>query len=463
MELTLRWSQGSLLLVPPHGTAEGAVDPGLWWQWDLRADAWRAEGLHYRDAFAALWRGEKEGRWQLVDQARGYGEVALAPVVHRTPRSYQQEAVDAWDAAGRRGLVVLPTGAGKSHVAHMAMQQAGRSTLIVVPTLDLVHQWYSGLLSFFGLDRVGLLGGGERDLQPITVSTYDSAALQMAWIGHRFGLVIWDEVHHLASPTWLQAARMCMAPWRLGLTATPERSDGREGLLEEVVGPVVYQRGIRELAGDFLADYVVERWAVELTEDEAAIYHEARQTYLDFLRRSGVRLDGPQGWSGFLRRAMTSAEGRAAVRAWRLQRQVSLTCHHKLRLVETLLLRHAGERVLLFTADNATVYALSRRLLLPAITHQTPVRERREILQRFADGTYRAILTSKVLNEGVDVPEASVAIVLGGTGSVREHVQRLGRVLRKVGDKRALLYELVSAGTVEENTSERRREHDAYR
>ena len=74
-----------------------------------------------------------------------------------------------------------------------------------------------------------------------------------------------------------------------------------------------------------------------------------------------------------------------------------------------------------------------------------------------------AVATSKVLNEGVDVPDANVAVILSGSGSVREHVQRLGRILRKKGDKRAVLYELVTEATSETYTSERRREHRAYR
>jgi superfamily II DNA or RNA helicase len=106
---------------------------------------------------------------------------------------------------------------------------------------------------------------------------------------------------------------------------------------------------------------------------------------------------------------------------------------------------------------------VSRRFLVPAITHQTKVRERSEILERFSDGRYRVVATSKVLNEGVDVPDASVAIVISGSGSVREHVQRLGRILRPRDDKQAVLYELVSQRTSESYTSERRREHDAYR
>jgi superfamily II DNA or RNA helicase len=68
-----------------------------------------------------------------------------------------------------------------------------------------------------------------------------------------------------------------------------------------------------------------------------------------------------------------------------------------------------------------------------------------------------------VLNEGVDVPDANVAVVLSGSGSVREHVQRLGRILRKREGKRAVLYELVTGATTETYTSERRREHSAYR
>ena len=73
------------------------------------------------------------------------------------------------------------------------------------------------------------------------------------------------------------------------------------------------------------------------------------------------------------------------------------------------------------------------------------------------------VATSRVLNEGVDVPAANVGVVLSGTGTVREHVQRLGRLLRKHGDKQALLYEVVTRGTAEEFTSDRRRQHHAYR
>ena len=99
---------------------------------------------------------------------------------------------------------------------------------------------------------------------------------------------------------------------------------------------------------------------------------------------------------------------------------------------------------------------------MPAITHQTKVKERHELLQAFNDGTFPFLVTSKVLNEGVDIPAANVGIVLSGSGSVREHVQRLGRILRRAENKRAVLYEVVAEDTAEEFTSTRRRKHSAY-
>ena len=125
-------------------------------------------------------------------------------------------------------------------------------------------------------------------------------------------------------------------------------------------------------------------------------------------------------------------------------------------LFRSLLQRHAHDRALIFTADNETVYRISERFLIPAITHETPIKERRVWLDAFNRGDVLALATSKVLNEGVNIPEAAVAIVLSGSGSAREHIQRLGRILRKQGDKEAVLYEVITSETSEEHTSQRR-------
>ena len=157
-------------------------------------------------------------------------------------------------------------------------------------------------------------------------------------------------------------------------------------------------------------------------------------------------------------------EGRRAMEAYQRQRRLAFAAPSKLDYLFLLLRQHRRDRVIIFTQDNATVYGISRRFLIPAITHQTKVTERSQILSGFSAGTYNAVVTSKVLNEGVDVPEANVAIIMSGSGSVREHVQRLGRVLRKKKDGGgARLYELVTVGTSEAYTSARRRDHIAYR
>lgn len=426
--------------------------------WDERAACWRAPAIAYAEVIAAL----RAAALDVHDDARRDVELPSGPRVHREARPFQTEAVAAWRAAGGRGVVVLPTGAGKTHVAVMAIDATRRSTLVVAPTLDLVRQWYDLLRATFAVP-VGVVGGGDHDVQPLTVTTYDSAYLHMEHLGARFGLVVFDECHHLPGPTYALSARLALAPFRLGLTATPERVDGRDAELDALVGATVYRRDIGELAGEYLADYETVQVDVELEPAEREEHDAERALYLAFVAKNGIRLGSPRGFGDFVMRSAQSMEGRRAMRAYRRQRELAFAANGKLAYVEHLLDRHRDDRALLFTQDNATAYRVARRFLVPVITHQTKVTERSEILAGFKEGRYGAVVTSKVLNEGVDVQDANVAIVLSGSGSVREHVQRLGRILRKRDGKHALLYELVTARTAETGTSERRREHDAYR
>jgi superfamily II DNA or RNA helicase len=277
-------------------------------------------------------------------------------------------------------------------------------------------------------------------------------------LGARFGLLIFDECHHLPSASYALAAKMCIAPFRLGLTATPERADSRG--YDDLIGPIVFRKDITELSGQYLAAYEVIRLDVPLSPEERAAYDAARSVYIGFLRAHGIRM--PDGWGQFVMLSSQSDAGRRAFEAYRRQRALALCAPGKIDVLARLLHAHRGDRTLVFTEDNATVYQISRQFLIPAITHQTKVKERSAILEAFNQGGLCAVVTSKVLNEGVNVPEANVAIVLSGSGSVREHVQRLGRILRRAENKTAVLYELVAAGTSEERVSDKRRDHVAY-
>ena len=457
MSLRLSFQGGTLRL---EGLAPGDLPPELGLSstclWDAREAVYRAPAIEYAPIILAL----RARAVEVTDDARRYTTLALVPTIKHEPFPYQREALEAWRAHRFRGVVVLPTGAGKTYVATLAILSRQRSTLVVVPTLDLMNQWYDVLANAFG-SAIGLVGGGYHEVEDITVTTYDSAHLHMDRFGDRFGLVVFDECHHLPSASYQLAARMCLAPYRLGLTATPDRADGLTA--DATIGRVVYAKDITELSGEYLAPYDTVRLEVPLSAEEREAYDRDRATYLGFLRAHQIRMGEPEGWGRFLMLSSQSDTGRRAFAAYRRQKGLALAAPGKLGKLQRLLHQHRGDRTIVFTEDNATVYAIARRFLVPAITHQTKVKERSRILAAFNAGDLTAVVTSKVLNEGVNVPEANVAIVLSGSGSVREHVQRLGRILRKGENKRATLYELVAAGTGEERTSEKRREHVAYR
>jgi superfamily II DNA or RNA helicase len=340
----------------------------------------------------------------------------------------------------------------------MAIAETELAALAVVPTIDLLVQWRRALAQALsiGEDEIGVVGGGERTLRPLTVITYESAALHPRLL-NRFGLLLFDECHHLPAPSYRLIADGAFTPLRLGLSATPERADEEHRALDELIGPVVYRREPEQLAGDrYLARYDVERVEIALTPEERARYAAARATYLAYLRRRHLSIRSPRD---FQRKVLWASardpEARAAMLAWREARGLALSAPAKLAALEALFARHRDERVLVFSEYNALVDEVSRRLCLPSITHKTPAEERRLILERFRDGRYTKLISGRVLNEGVDIPDCRVAVVVSGNATRREYVQRLGRILRPKA-ARAVLYELVTRETTEEAVADRR-------
>ena len=424
--------------------------------WDARTRQWRAPASAYRDTVLGLRASETPH----VDHAAVFDRLPLESRIALEPRPYQREALAAWRQAGLRGVVALPTGAGKTAVAVQAMSHTGRSTLVVVPTIALLKQWYSVLSDAFGDSvQVGLLGGGYHEVTPLTVTTYDSAYIHAERYGDRFALVVYDEVHHLPAEKYAIIPKMLLAPYSLGLSATPERPDGGHELLPELVGGICYRRSPEDLSGTYLAPYELVRIPIELTAHERFEYAQAEAVYKDFLQKHRLSMRSPEDWQRFILVAATShSGGREALLAARRRREIQAGAMRKGVTLENLLRKHWDDKCIIFTKSVEEVYALSQRFLVPGITYETPARERREILDRFREGRYRAVIASDVLNEGVDVPDANVAVILAGSASHREYVQRLGRILRPKDGKQATLYELVTSGTGEESSSRRRRE-----
>jgi len=446
----LTFDRGTLILHPPP-SSKNWIDYATW---DDRIEKFRIPAWKYRSLVEALQASGTE----FVDRAKEFSALELSPKLEMPPYAHQKEALEAWKLAGRQGVVVLPTAAGKTYLAQMAMQATPRTTLVIVPTLDLMHQWYAHLNTAFPDVEVGLLGGGSRDKTPILVATYDSASIHAETWGNKYALLIFDECHHLPTDFYRVIAEYAIAPYRLGLSATPERTDGKHADLDILIGREVYRKRAEDLAGQALAEHEIVQIKVKLSVLERERYNQLIQIRNDFLQQSRIALGSLSGWQMFVQMSARSPAGRRAMLAHREAKEIALGNEGKLRVLANLFAQYHPERMLIFTADNATVYRISQEFLIPAITHQTPVKERHEILTKFKAGEYTSLVASHVLNEGVDVPAASVAIILSGTGSAREYTQRLGRILRKGNqeNKQAILYEVIAEDTSEEGTSARR-------
>lgn len=374
-----------------------------------------------------------------------------APVDCEAPplRPYQEQALAAFESFGRRGVVVLPTGGGKTRVACAALIRARGSAVVLVPTRVLLDQWVSILQRMFN-GPIGIVGDGAKRLEPITVMTFESAYRRLDVCGHRFRMLVVDEVHHFAGGLRAEALEMCTAPIRLGLTATPPAvgSPGAERL-RELVGPVVFELEIADLAGRALAALDLVRLHVTLTPEERTAYERDAEPFRR-MRRDLVRLNPDADWVTCIRSIARTPEGAEALAGMHRATSLAAFPAAKRSLVRELLARHRGDRTLLFTATAEDAYAIGLDALVPVITANVGRGERESILSDFRDRRVRAICSAQVLNEGIDVPEANVAVLVAGALGAREYVQRIGRILRPAEGKRATAYELVTLDTLDE-------------
>jgi hypothetical protein len=201
---TLRFSEGTLLLEGMPRDALAGLFEGMDARWDGRVPAWRTDALNYRPLAHRL-RGVCPNAQDLVPQ---WTKVAFAPSLP-APWPEQAAAIEAW-LKTRKGVVVMPTGTGKTEVALHLMAQLGESALVVAPIRDLMYQWHRRILAGLGCDA-GIIGDSAFDVRAVSVTTYDSAYIHMAGLGNRFRLLVFDECHHLPGRLRQDAALMCAA------------------------------------------------------------------------------------------------------------------------------------------------------------------------------------------------------------------------------------------------------------
>ena len=398
------------------------------------------------DARGVALAGDLRPTWSIDE--RDAGHLGLRP--------YQKDALDRWTRARRRGVVALPTGAGKTRVAIAAILTCGLPALVLCPTRVLLRSWVKELTELVG-ERIGVVGDGTSRLERITVMTFESAYRRMDFFGHRFGLLVVDEAHHFASGLRSEALEACAAIARLGLSATAPAAD-TEGArrLRDLIGPVVVEVPVEALVGKHLAPLELVPILVELDPEEREEYELKSRPFIE-ARRAYFRRNRFADYNAMLRDFGRYTRGRALLRDWARATRLACFPRAKRELIASLLERHRDDRSIVFTAHVEDAYAVAEQSLIPVITGEVGARERQRILSRFKAGTLRAIASARVLNEGVDVPDARVAIVASSSLGLREHVQRIGRVLRPAPGKTALVYELVTHATVDERIAAARR------
>jgi superfamily II DNA or RNA helicase len=452
----LTFSAGTLLLEGVHSFGgPPAIGSGVTWLWDSRVHAWRCDAIGYPSLrtdpqFTALRISDAVPAWSRVTWPK--------QELHKL-RPDQQRAVACWSQTGR-GVIVMPTGTGKTEVALHLFARSAISTLVVSPVRDLIYQWHRRISEGLGYDA-GIIGDNLFRLSPVSVTTYDSACIHMERLGNQFGMIVFDECHHLPGRVRSDAARMCAAPLRLGLTATPERADGRHTELENLIGPTVYEMPISEARGTTLAEYEVVRIPVHLSDGEQRQYDRLSGELRSFMTERR-KTDPEFTWEKLCSESVREPESRRAMRAYHAKKSIEERAEEKLRVIEDLFRLHAGEPCLVFAGSNAMARDVSLRFLIPCILSHCGKKERLDVLQGLEARVYPALVANQVLDEGVDLPEVKVAIVIGGKASTRQAKQRLGRILRKSGNARATLYEIVCTDTNEESRSRTRRASDAY-
>jgi superfamily II DNA or RNA helicase len=450
----LRYDNGTILVTGIAHVPFASVDP--------RTKDLRAQALYYQNIAEYLRQSEIVCNDYVLDLIPSPSILAdnNNNNIHLTLRDYQQKALDNWIKADKRGCVVLPTGSGKTVIGVKAIEMVNSASIVIVPTIDLMDQWTSVLSKYFPDIKIGNLGGGAEDIEPITVSTYDTAYIRAAALGNKFALVIFDEVHHLAAPGYRTIAEQFASPFRLGLTATIEREDELHKDFPRLVGGIVFQAHASDLAkSKHLASYEIQRRQVDMLPEELEEYKKNFGIYQVSLKKVGLRMNYAGAFRRLIMMSGRSRAAREAVLARNKAMDIALNSKSKIEELRRMLAENRGVKTIIFTQHNKLVYSISDLFLIPFITHKSSKEERQDALSGFKEGRYNAIVTSKVLDEGVDVPDAELGIILSGTGSSREFIQRLGRLLRPKpdSDRKAKLIEIISSGTREIGTSTKRK------
>ena len=407
---------------------------------------------------------------------------------------HQSEAISNWQVNGDLGTIAIPTGGGKTLCLIDAVRQLNTWSLFLVPTIELKDQLIETIVKRLGVprDQIGEFWGEKKEIKPITVgllqsahkvtkekSTMTAKELEKAEkfikefgdISKEFGFLGVDEGHHLPAPVWKLSGIHIKTFKRMSCTATPERDDMNEPLLYFMMGDVVYRCGYGDLAEKGIVcpiDY--QRVICKLEQVDKDILENlyvvrARNEYGQYVyarpQQSQAKRDLLDLFHKKNRYGIAKAKGMNTIlytepKRLNIQpRYVHGFSEAKFAKLKEIFAKHKNDRTLIFQQFVAGADCIKKFLdeefpeckeKVRIITGETKYTEREDAFTSFKLGKINTIITTTVLDEGIDVPDCSVIIIMNGTSSPRQTIQRIGRGCRRGKNKIESVYELVSYG-----------------
>ena len=395
--------------------------------------------------------------------------------------AWQAEALDAWHQSRCRGVVEAVTGAGKTMIGITAAFEAfrqGIKVLVLVPTADLQTQWQRRLMETLPQADVGTLGNGRKDSLSscdILVAIINSATRGDLLKEHSEGLLIADECHRYAALSFSKALQSDFC-YRLGLTATYQRPDkANTKVLDPYFGSVVFQMWYdRALSDAVIAEFDIAFVGVTLTNSERGDYQVASSAISKFGMSLKNKLNLQDvSFDQFMLTVQSLAKrkndpspvvfmARKYLEAVVKRQQVLTNAKNKMKILEGIspvIAESQGTLVFSQTVDSSTqaAHLLQRSgIETKAVSSNSKPHERRGAMQLFANGLAKVLCAPKILDEGIDVPDSDLAVVLSGSKQPRQTIQRLGRIIRRKSDGRhGRFVVLYAINTVEDETRNR--------
>jgi len=317
---------------------------------------------------------------------------------------HQEEAYRLWRKK-KRGTIAIFTRGGKSFIGMKAIIDLKEKTIIFVPTRELATTWKRYLEEYLGLNpiQIGMVGGGSINIRDITIAIYNSGVKYLDKLQGRFDLAIFDEAHHVPASTFKEVALQIDALHRMSLSATPKRRDNNEQLLFKLSGELVYSLGYKELLQLRIVAPI-----------------EVYQVYF---------AQNPE---------------------------------EKIKYLFEILQKYNNAKTIIFTQFLNTAKEIYEKLLLNGyrvliITGQTSSGRRKRYFEQFIRGIVNIMISTTVLDEGITVPDAEIAIIYENSGEPRQLIQRIGRVIGYKPGKTAKIFEIVDISNPKEKYAYLRR------